>query len=113
MPAAVAVAASTALEILRHQPELPVRARANAARLAHGLGLPEPAAAIVPIIAGESEEALRLSNALLASGILVPAIRPPSVPPGTARLRATVMATHTVEHIDTFVDAFTRARVPA
>jgi glycine C-acetyltransferase/8-amino-7-oxononanoate synthase len=113
MPAPVAAAASCAVEILLAEPERPLRARANAARLAAGLALPTPDAAILPIVVGTSEQALRLSETLLADGILVPAIRPPSVAPGTARLRATVMATHTDEHIDAFIAAYTRATVAA
>ena len=113
MPAPVAAAAKRALEVLTAIPELALRVRGNAARLADGLGLPHPDAAIVPIVVGSSENALRLSDTLLRDGILVPAIRPPTVPAGTARLRTTVMATHTDEHIDAFVDAFARATVPA
>jgi 8-amino-7-oxononanoate synthase len=113
MPAPVAAAAKTAVETLMADPMLPVRARVNAARLAAGLRLPEPAAAIIPIVVGAADQALRLSAALRADGILVPAIRPPTVPHGTARLRATVMATHTEAHIDAFVAAYERATVPA
>ncbi len=113
MPAPVAAAAKRALEILVATPELPLRVRTNATRLADGLRLSRPAAAIVPIVVGSSEDALRLSETLLSDGILVPAIRPPTVAPGTARLRTTVMATHTDDHIDAFVAAYARAAVPA
>jgi len=113
MPAPVAAAAKRATEILLAEPDLPGRVRRNAGRLAAGLGLPEPAAAIIPILVGESEDARRVSAAMRDGGILVPAIRPPSVPAGTARLRTTVMATHTDEHIVSFVAAYRRATVPA
>ena len=113
IPAPVAAAALRALEILSASPELALRVRSNAMRLAQGLGLARPDAAIVPIVVGASEDALRLSEALLRQGILVPAIRPPTVPTGTARLRTTVMATHTHEHIDTFVAAYERSKVPS
>ncbi|MDP6112055.1 MAG: 8-amino-7-oxononanoate synthase [Planctomycetota bacterium] len=54
---------------------------------------------IIPIIIGEAEEALRVAGELLEAGILIPAIRPPTVPNGTSRLRASVMATHTEEQL--------------
>jgi 8-amino-7-oxononanoate synthase len=113
MPAPVAAAAKRATQILLAEPDLPGCVRRKAGRLAAGLGLPEPAAAIIPILVGESEDARRVSGAMRDGGILVPAIRPPSVPAGTARLRTTVMATHTDEHIDSFVAAYRRATVPA
>ena len=53
---------------------------------------------------------LSLDRAMREQGVLVPAIRPPSVAPGSARLRATVMATHTDEHIDRAIEAFAVAR---
>ncbi|HYZ93379.1 MAG TPA: 8-amino-7-oxononanoate synthase [Actinomycetota bacterium] len=113
MPAPVAAAAQRSVEILLAEPERVLRVRSNAARLADGLGLPRPDAAILPVVVGSAEDALRLAHTLEAGGILVPAIRPPTVAPGTARLRATVMATHTDAHIDAFVSAFERATVPA
>jgi 8-amino-7-oxononanoate synthase len=114
-PAASIGAALAALDVLEHEPEWPARARTLAARLADGLretgfDVPEPAAAIVPVVVGAAEAALELARALREHGVLVPAIRPPSVPPGTARLRATVMATHTDAHIEKAVAAFSAAR---
>ncbi len=116
-PPAVA-AATAALDVVEREPERVARARELAVRLASGLrargfAVPEPAAAIVPIVVGAADAALALSRALLNGRVLVPAIRPPSVPPGTARLRATVMATHTDAQIDAALDAFARARVDA
>ena len=67
---------------------------------------------IIPVIVGESGEALRLSAALEALGIWAPAIRPPTVPPGTARLRVTVTAAHTDADISEALDAFGRAGPP-
>jgi glycine C-acetyltransferase/8-amino-7-oxononanoate synthase len=110
-----AAAARAALGVLERDPARPERARALARRLAGGLaaaGYPvdAPAAAIVPVVVGAPGAALRLSAALLDEGILVTAIRPPSVPPGTARLRATVMATHTDEQLDGAVEKFAALR---
>jgi dethiobiotin synthetase len=53
---------------------------------------------------------MALSSRLLDHGIFVPAIRPPSVPPGTARLRVTVTAAHTEEHLAAAVEAFSSVR---
>ena len=110
-----AAAALAALAVLDREPHRPERARALSRRLASGLataGYPvdSPAAAVVPVVVGAPGDALALSAALLDEGILVTAIRPPSVPPGTARLRATVMATHTDEQLDRAVEAFAALR---
>ncbi|MHB8513425.1 MAG: 8-amino-7-oxononanoate synthase [Actinomycetota bacterium] len=111
MPAPVAAAALCSLSILEREPELAERTRANATRLASGIDSAAPSAAIVPILVGEADRAQRLSRSLHDEGIMVPAIRPPSVPHGASRLRATVMATHSAEHIDSFIDAFNRVFV--
>jgi 7-keto-8-aminopelargonate synthetase-like enzyme len=54
---------------------------------------------IVAIVLGSEERAVRVSEELLARRIFVPAIRPPTVPPGTSRLRVTLRADHTPEQI--------------
>jgi 8-amino-7-oxononanoate synthase len=61
--------------------------------------------AIQPLIVGTSTDALTLSHELEARGILVPAIRPPTVPQGTARLRISLSADHTPEDVDQLVNA--------
>jgi glycine C-acetyltransferase/8-amino-7-oxononanoate synthase len=99
-PPAVA-AASTALELLAESPKRVERLGANAAALREGLrseGL-EPIGSdtqIVPLVVGEADDAMSLCERLLEEGIFAQAIRPPTVPPGTCRLRLTVMATHRV-----------------
>lgn len=60
---------------------------------------------IIPVIIGTSEDALNVSARLYENGILIPAIRPPTVPPGTSRLRISLMATHSKEDIDRLVNA--------
>ncbi len=60
---------------------------------------------IIPVIIGTSEDALNVSASLYENGILIPAIRPPTVPPGTSRLRISLMATHSKEDIDRLVNA--------
>jgi len=61
--------------------------------------------AIQPLMIGGNEDALRVSAALAQRGVLVPAIRPPTVPPGTARLRISLSAGHTGQDIAKLVDA--------
>ncbi len=57
--------------------------------------------AIVPVCVGDDHAALELSRRLLAAGLLVPAIRPPTVPEGTSRLRLSLTAAHRNEHVET------------
>jgi 8-amino-7-oxononanoate synthase len=61
--------------------------------------------AIQPIIVGDNAEAVRVAEALLERGLWVPAIRPPTVPKGTARLRVSLSAAHTEAHVAALVDA--------
>ncbi|MEZ0238131.1 MAG: 8-amino-7-oxononanoate synthase [Methylophilaceae bacterium] len=67
--------------------------------------LDESITPIQPLIIGSNEDALRVSEHLRERGILVPAIRPPTVPQGTARLRITLSAAHTVEDVMRLVNA--------
>jgi 8-amino-7-oxononanoate synthase len=60
---------------------------------------------IFPIVIGENDAAMRASEALKGKGYWVTAIRPPSVPAGTARLRATVMSSHEPADLQSFLDA--------
>lgn len=66
---------------------------------------------IIPIIIGADAAALRAAEDMLAQGLYVPAVRPPTVPPGTARLRVTVSAAHTTQMIDRLQQAL-RVHVP-
>ncbi len=59
---------------------------------------------IVPLIVGSAEDAVNLSTKLYENGILIPAIRPPTVSPGTSRLRISLMATHTEGDINRLID---------
>jgi 8-amino-7-oxononanoate synthase len=90
--------------------------RARIAQLRTGLacGLPPQwqlaasSTAIQPLIVGKNEAALALSAALEAQGLWVPAIRPPTVPIGTARLRIALSAAHTAEDVDRLIDTLRR-----
>ncbi|MEI2696976.1 MAG: 8-amino-7-oxononanoate synthase [Microthrixaceae bacterium] len=90
-------AALAALEVLRSDEGalLVDRLRANVDRLAPGHDSP-----ILPILLGDERRAIAVADALLERGVLVPAIRPPTVAPGTCRLRVAVSAAHTHEQID-------------
>jgi len=110
MPPAVAEATRAGLRLLTESDELPQRLSANVTRFrdgaqALGLNLMESSTAIQPLVFGSSERALAASQQLEAEGILVPAIRPPTVPDGTARLRITLSAAHRDEHIDRLLQA--------
>src|SRR5206468_3346894 len=89
-------AALAALGVLRSRDgaALVARLRANVDLLAPGH--PSP---IIPIVLGDEAAALAASAALRQRGLLVPAIRPPTVAPGTCRLRIAVSAAHTDEHM--------------
>jgi 8-amino-7-oxononanoate synthase len=84
--------ALAALGVLRDEPDRPERARSIAARLASGLGVPVPAAAVVPVVLGPPQQALEAAEACARDGVLVGCFRPPSVPPGTSRLRLAARA---------------------
>ena len=70
-----------------------------------GLPLMDSASPIQPILAGSVERAMIWSRQLTSYGILVTAIRPPTVPEGSARLRITFSAAHRPEHVDRLLDA--------
>ncbi len=65
---------------------------------------------IVPVVLGEPQRALDASKALLDRGLLVPAIRPPTVPRGTSRLRVSLSSEHSVEDLDLLLDALKAVR---
>jgi glycine C-acetyltransferase/8-amino-7-oxononanoate synthase len=98
-PPAVA-GALAALELLQERPHRVARLRAAARALRSGLateGFPvqESEMGIVPLVVGEERAALRMCQAALERGVFAQAIRPPTVPVGTSRLRLAVMASHT------------------
>ncbi|MGA2638787.1 aminotransferase class I/II-fold pyridoxal phosphate-dependent enzyme [Methylocella sp.] len=94
LPPAMAGAAIAALDIIESEPGLVEKPLAKARAFAAGLGLPEAQSAIVAVIIGAPDAALEASRKLAQQGFLVTAIRPPTVPPGTARLRFAFTALH-------------------
>ena len=104
LPPPAVAGALAALGLLEEKPQRVRRLAANAAALRAGLGregfdLGGSCTHIVPLIVGDAELASRLSEAALARGVFAQAIRPPTVPAMTARLRLAVMATHREEEL--------------
>ena len=99
LPPASVAAALAALDVIEAEPERVVRPVANATQFCREVGLPTPESPIVPVIIGEETRALDASRLLLDEGYLVTAIRPPTVPVGTARLRITLTANHSPEQV--------------
>jgi glycine C-acetyltransferase len=110
---AVVAAAGAAIDVVAAEPERRTALRANAEYLRAGLtdlGLPPGGDThILPVHVGDNGAALALAAALLERGVHVQAIRPPTVPAGTARLRVTPMATHTPNQLRHVLDAFADA----
>lgn len=105
LPPACLAAALAALEIMQAEPERGARALTLAQRFSRALGLPAAQSAIVPVIVGEAQAALRMSQQLEERGFLVVAIRPPTVPAGTARLRVAFSAAHDETQVDALIAA--------
>ncbi|MDZ7842492.1 MAG: 8-amino-7-oxononanoate synthase [Gammaproteobacteria bacterium] len=115
LPPALADATRAALDLARHEAWRRDRLRESVARFRAGaagldLALLDSDTPIQPVVVGEPERALRMSSALREAGVLVVAIRPPTVPEGTARLRVTFSADHTDDDVDRLLAALDAAR---
>jgi 8-amino-7-oxononanoate synthase len=111
----IAAAARRAVAVVRQEPERRRRVLALAERLRQALresggNVGDSCCQIVPLIVGEAREAVMLSRRLQEQGLLIPAIRPPSVPEGSARLRLGVTAAHREEDVMQVAAAWTIAR---
>lgn len=113
LPPAVAEATRESLRLVteeawrrEHLLSLITRFRKGAADL--GLSLMESPTAIQPLLLGTPEKTIMASEALLKEGILISAIRPPTVPEGSSRLRITLTAAHSEEQVDRLLDALGR-----
>ncbi|HEY2773854.1 MAG TPA: 8-amino-7-oxononanoate synthase [Candidatus Binatia bacterium] len=105
LPPSAAAAASAALDIIAREPGRAFRLLENARSLGlrlreAGLRVPNVESQILPVVVGDARRAVAAAAALLERGYYVAAIRPPTVPDGTSRLRLSLMATHQEEHID-------------
>ncbi|HEX7948316.1 MAG TPA: aminotransferase class I/II-fold pyridoxal phosphate-dependent enzyme, partial [Phenylobacterium sp.] len=100
LPPASVAAALAALDVIAAEPARVAAPLAKARRFTSALNLPPAQSAVVPIVLGEAETALATAADLLAAGLLVVPIRPPTVPAGTSRLRVAFTAGHTDADVD-------------
>jgi 8-amino-7-oxononanoate synthase len=105
LPPAVVAASIVGLDIIANDPALCARPLALARTFTARANLPAAQSAIVPVVLGTPEAALEASTALERQGFLVTAIRPPTVPANTARLRITFSAVHREENVLRLADA--------
>jgi glycine C-acetyltransferase/8-amino-7-oxononanoate synthase len=99
---------------MQREPERRARLWANRERLFSGLmqlgfRLSHSVSPIMPILVGNAETATSFAEHLFTEGVYAPAIRPPTVPDNTSRIRVTVTSEHTSNHIDHALTAFQRA----
>ena len=111
LPPAVCAASIAALDIVDHEPWRRDRLWQNRERLAKGLAskgisLGASATPIIPVVLGSAEKTLTAAGELFAAGVFAAAIRPPSVPDGSSRIRTTVMASHSDQDIDKALAVF-------
>lgn len=107
-------AAAAALAIIRREPDRRTRLWHNRRYLLEGLQalgfrLTATASPILPVLVGAAAQAVAMSERLYEQGVFVPAIRPPTVPAQTSRLRVTVTSEHTPEQLDEALRAFREA----
>jgi glycine C-acetyltransferase/8-amino-7-oxononanoate synthase len=112
-PPASAAAALAALRIIEREPERRRRLWDNRQRLFEGLRqlgftMAATVSPIIPILIGRADTALRFAEHLLANDVFAPAVRPPTVPADTSRIRITVTSEHTPAQIDQALAAFER-----
>ncbi|MCH7519403.1 MAG: 8-amino-7-oxononanoate synthase [Candidatus Dadabacteria bacterium] len=114
LPPASLAASITAIDIIENEPER----REHLWKMVEqfktgiedtGLKVLPSHSAIIPVLIGDAEPALNFAKVLRENGVFTPAVRPPSVPQGMCRIRATLMAQHTQEHVNTALKAFRAA----
>jgi 8-amino-7-oxononanoate synthase len=111
LPPSVMAMAIAAIDLLEQEPQRREALRNNCQLLRGGLkalgySLGISQSQILPLMIGDTSRCMKLSEDLLHRGVFAQGIRPPTVPPGTSRLRITLMATHTREHIDQALTVF-------
>jgi 8-amino-7-oxononanoate synthase len=110
LPPATVAAAIAALDLIEREPDYAALPLAKAKAFTRAVGLPDAQSPIVPVVIGNAEDALKASQSLEAEDFLVIAIRPPTVPAGTARLRFTFTAGHPDAEIERLA-ALVRCRI--
>jgi 8-amino-7-oxononanoate synthase len=109
LPPAVMAMGVAAVKIVKSDPQRRQALCDNAEQMRRGLkslgySVGNSRSQIIPVIIGDEKACMRLSEELLARGVFAQGIRPPTVPPGTSRLRMTLMATHTTAQIKTALE---------
>ncbi|QDU86408.1 8-amino-7-oxononanoate synthase 2 [Planctomycetes bacterium Pla163] len=112
-PPALVGALERAIEVAAGADEERERTLRHARRIAAALELPEPAGAIVPFVVGADADAVELARSVSASDLDVRAVRPPTVPDGTARLRLVAHAHNSDGEVERLVEALAAAPRPA
>ena len=112
LPPACVGAAIAALDLIEREPSYAAEPVRKAKAFTQRAGLPDAQSPIVPIVIGDEEIALRKSRLLEDEGFLAVAIRPPTVKPGTARLRLTFTAQHPDDQVERLAD-FVREKILA
>jgi 8-amino-7-oxononanoate synthase len=115
LPPAIMAMAIAAIDLIQTEPERRESLWSNCRALKDGLrrlgfSVGDGDSAILPLIIGDASRCMEFSERLLEKGIFAQGIRPPTVPPGTSRLRITVMASHTDAHIEKALDAFKQVK---
>jgi 8-amino-7-oxononanoate synthase len=108
LPPGTLAAIDAALDLIENDTALVERPVMLARRFTDALELPEAESAIVPVILGEPAKALAAAQALEDAGFLVVAMRPPTVPEGTSRLRITFSAGHSDDDVARLIEAMKR-----
>ncbi len=114
LPPAAVGAAIAAVDLIREKPEIRARLFDNVNFLSEGLTrlgftILTRESQIIPILVGDDNLTMDMDKALFERGVFVTGIRPPSVPPGTSRLRVSVMATHKREDLEEVLNVFESA----
>jgi len=115
LPPVVIAMAKAAIDIIKKEPQRRRALRDNSQTLREGLermgfSLGRSGSQILPLMVGDSAKCMILAERLLHNGVFAQGIRPPSVPPGTSRLRIVPMATHTREQMEQALRAFKDAK---
>ena len=113
IPPSTASAAEAAIGVLTTEPEHQVRVRqlartVRATLASGGLNIPHGDSPIIPIILGSEEAAVEASQKLMQSGLFILPVRPPTVAPGTSRLRVTLSSAHSDRDIGRLIDELTK-----
>ncbi|MBM2803363.1 MAG: bioF [Deltaproteobacteria bacterium] len=118
LPPAVMAMALAAIDLVKQEPERREALSANCGMLKNGLiqlgfELGQSESPILPLIVGDAGKCMKFSEQLLANGVFAQGIRPPTVPPGTSRVRITLMATHTAGQIERVLKVFEEVKAQA